>query len=54
MLLHHYPERLDALAGILPYATIVKRLASLLAIAVPLTMLGSAAARRSRKASLPV
>jgi len=54
MLLRNYPERLDALAGILPYATIVQRLASLLAIAVPLTMLGSAAARRSRKASLPV
>jgi hypothetical protein len=46
VLLRNYPERLDMLAGSLPYATIVKRAASLLAIAVPLTMLGFNSVRR--------
>lgn len=40
VLLKNYPERLEMLAATLPYLTIIKRVASLLAIGVPLTMLG--------------
>ena len=50
VLLGNYPERLDTLAGALPYATIIKRVASLLAIAVPLTMLGINWVRRAQEA----
>jgi hypothetical protein len=46
VLLDNYPVRRNMLAGSLPYATIIKRVASLLAIAVPLTMLGFNAIRR--------
>lgn len=35
-----YPDRLDTLAMNLPYATTIKRIASLLAIGVPLIVLG--------------
>ena len=38
-LLNNYPRRIDAVAGILPYVTSLKRAASLLAIFVPLAML---------------
>ena len=51
VLLGNYPERLDMLAGSLPYATIVKRAASLLAIAVPLAMLGFNSVRSRAAAS---
>ena len=47
-LLGNYPVRLNTLAASLPFATIVKRAASLLAIAVPLMMLGFTSVRRSR------
>ena len=40
-LLAKYPERMDLLAGILPYLTLVKRVASLLALFVPLVILVS-------------
>jgi hypothetical protein len=40
VLLGNYPQRLDLLAVSLPYTTIVKRAASLLAMAVPLVMMG--------------
>ena len=40
ILLAHFPERMDKLAAILPYVTSVKRLGSLLAIFVPLGILG--------------
>jgi hypothetical protein len=40
VLLHNYPERMNLLAGILPYVTSVKRAASLLAILVPLAIIG--------------
>ena len=38
-LLANYPERMDLLAGSLPYVTVVKRVASLLAIIIPLAIL---------------
>lgn len=40
-LLAHFPERIEHLAAILPYVTSVKRLGSLLAIFVPLGILGA-------------
>ncbi len=40
VLLSSYPERINALAMTLPSVTIIKRIASLLAIGVPLMMLG--------------
>ncbi len=52
VLLGDYPERLDVLAGSLPYATIIKRVASLLAIGVPLTMLGFQSLRRLQKTKI--
>ena len=45
-LLTKYPERMDVLAATLPYTTIVKRAASLLALGVPLAMLGFELVRR--------
>jgi hypothetical protein len=42
-----YPDRLDFLASSLPYTTMIKRAASLLAIGVPLGMLGFRSWRRS-------
>lgn len=38
-LIAQYPTRLDVLAASLPYVTVIKRLASLLAIAIPLGVL---------------
>ena len=49
VLLSSYPERLDTLAMNLPYATIIKRIASLLAIGVPLMVLGFGSLRRFQK-----
>lgn len=49
VLLSSYPERLDTLAMNLPYATIIKRIASLLAIGVPLMVLGLGSLRRFQK-----
>jgi hypothetical protein len=46
-LLANYPARLNPAAEWLPYATIAKRAATLLAILVPLTMSASASIRRS-------
>lgn len=37
-LLAYFPDRAPLLAGILPYLTVVKRIASLLALAIPLVM----------------
>jgi hypothetical protein len=48
-LLGNYPNRLDTLAHTLPYTTVVKRLASLLSIAVPLAILGFDRLTRSRR-----
>jgi len=39
-LLANYPNRLDGLARTLPYTTIIKRAMSLLALAIPLGLLG--------------
>ena len=39
-LLNNYPERMDTLAGLLPYVTSVKRAASLSALLVPLVIFG--------------
>ncbi len=44
-LLAHYPERLDFLAASLPYTTLIKRAASLLALAIPLGLLSVRALR---------
>lgn len=38
-LLKRYPERLSVLAAALPYATIIKRVASVLALLLPLAVL---------------
>ena len=49
-LLARYPDRLDGLASTLPFTTIIKRAASVLAIAVPLLILvGQALRRRNLK-----
>ncbi|KAA5542054.1 MULTISPECIES: hypothetical protein [Adhaeribacter] len=40
VLLNNYPQRMHLLAGILPYVTSVKRAASLLALFVPLVIMG--------------
>ena len=48
VLLGKYPERLDTLAASLPYATIIKRVASLLAIGVSLAILGMNSVKRLR------
>lgn len=48
-LLNAYPSRRDALAGVLPYVTIVKRAASLLAIVVPLAALAFASLVNRRR-----
>lgn len=49
VLLNSYPERRDTLAMNLPTATIIKRIASLLAIGVPLMVLGFQSLRRFQK-----
>ena len=46
VLLHNYPERMDLLAGILAVITVAKRAASLLALVVPLAILGIRLLRR--------
>jgi hypothetical protein len=51
VLLGNYPERLEMLAASLPYATIVKRIASLLAVGVPLTLLAVHSMRRAHTAA---
>lgn len=40
VLLNNYPKRMDFMAGLLPYVTSVKRVASLLALFVPVSILG--------------
>lgn len=45
-LLGYFPDRMHLLAGILPYITMVKRTASLLALAIPLVVLGVALVQR--------
>lgn len=52
-LLAAYPERVRLLAVGLPYATILKRAASLLALVVPLTLLAIRAVRARPGAKLP-
>lgn len=48
VLLANYPERMNVLAASLPYTTLVKRAASLLALGVPLVMLGLEFIRRKQ------
>lgn len=48
VLLRCYPERVNLLAVSLPYATIVKRIASVVAIVVPLGLLGVSSIQRTR------
>jgi hypothetical protein len=45
-LLTNYPERMNVLAASLPYTTLVKRVASLMALGIPLAMLGFEFVRR--------
>jgi hypothetical protein len=47
-LLGSYPDRLSRVAAALPYLTLIKRAASLLAIAVPLVVLAFGKIRRAR------
>jgi hypothetical protein len=47
-LLSSYPDRQQAVAAVLPYVTSVKRVASVLAIVVPLAILGTRAVRAKR------
>jgi hypothetical protein len=55
MLLSNYPQRVNWVAGLLPYVTLVKRVASLLAIFVPLALIGIRFLRgKLRKPLLPV
>ena len=53
VLLNNYPERMNLLAGILPYVTSVKRVASLLALFVPLAIFGILFLRRKFRKSRP-
>lgn len=46
VLLNQYPNRMDGLAMSLPYVTVVKRIGSLLALGVPLVLLGVGSVRR--------
>jgi hypothetical protein len=50
-LLSSYPDRQPAVAAVLPYVTSIKRVASLLAIVVPLSILGTRAVREKRLAA---
>jgi hypothetical protein len=47
-LLANYPERMNVLAASLPYTTLFKRAASLLALGIPLAMLGVELIRRKQ------
>jgi hypothetical protein len=46
VLLKNYPQRMDLMSGLLPYLTSVKRVASLLALFVPVGMFGLRFLRR--------
>ena len=46
-LLAYFPDRVHLLAGVLPYLTVVKRAASLLALAIPLVIFSVALVRRA-------
>ena len=50
--LANYPERMTVLAASLPYTTLVKRAASLLALVIPLALLGFEFLRRKRVLSV--
>jgi len=50
-MLNRYPDRLSGLAIAVPYLTVLKRAASLLAIVLPLAMLGIAKAKERRRNS---
>ena len=45
-LLAYFPERMHLLAGVLPYMTVIKRIASLLALAIPLMIFSITLVRR--------
>jgi len=45
-LLAYFPDRMHLLAGVLPYMTMIKRTASLLALAIPLVIFSVALVRR--------
>lgn len=47
-LLSAYPDRLDNVASTLPYSTMIKRAASLLALVLPLGLLGVRRVRKSK------
>ena len=47
-LLANYPKRMNVLAASLPYTTLVKRAASLLALGIPLAMLSFEFMRRKQ------
>jgi hypothetical protein len=51
-LLANYPERMNVLAASLLYATVVKRAASLLALGIPLAMIGFQSVRRRQLQSV--
>jgi hypothetical protein len=53
-LLARYPERMNALAASLPYTTIIKRTASVLALGVPATMLSWQFIRRRQFPAISV
>jgi hypothetical protein len=46
-LLAYFPDRVHLLAGVLPYLTVVKRAASLLALAIPLLIFSVSLVRRA-------
>jgi hypothetical protein len=49
VLLANYPDRMNALATTLPYLTVIKRASSLLAIGLPLAMIGVHFVRARRR-----
>ncbi len=48
VLLNNYPTRMELMAGILPYVTLVKRVASLLALVVPVVIFAIRFLRRKK------
>lgn len=53
-MLANYPERLPSLASVLPYLTVIKRTASLIALFAPIVILALALRRRGLRNSSPL
>ena len=52
MLLSNYPARLPVTAAVLPYLTVIKRVASLISLVVPLVLFAIMLVRKGTRPSL--